>query len=142
MLLVFCHAFLFYNLDSSVGGCLHFILVAKHVNGRENLYRTELAKKTSKVHKQRVLLLFVTWLIDYLSLSMVLLTIKIKKQLNKNSPGCLNAKWRAFWALLHNWSQQMVVMIFFIQSDSSDCLHRISCIFCLLFQGDLKSSAL
>ena len=44
--------------------------------------------------------------------------------------------------LLHDWSLQLDVMIFFIQSDSSDCLHRISCTLCLVFQGDLKSSAL
>ena len=141
MLLVFCQAF-FSNLDRSVGGCLHFISVAKHVNGRENLYITELTIKISKVNKQRVLLLFVTCLIDYLSLSMVLLRIKIKKQLSKNSSGCLNAKWRAFWALLHTWSLQLDIVIFFIQSDSSDCLHEISCALCLLFHGDLKSSAL
>ena len=59
------------------------MLIAKQVKRRENLLKIELMKKRSNVHKQRALLqiinLPVTWLIDYLSLSTVLLTTKIKE---------------------------------------------------------------
>ena len=63
---------------------------------------------------------------------MIFIIIKIKKQV-KNSSGYLNAKWRAFWVLLLNWALQLNIMTFCIESNSSDCLHKISCMLCLFF---------
>ena len=59
------------------------MLITKQVKRREILLKIELMQKRSNVHKQRALLQIinspVTRLIDYLSLSTVLLTTKIKE---------------------------------------------------------------
>ena len=67
--------------------------------------------------------------------------------------GCTGNEWvnansSELWALLlQNWNISLDIMTIFIQTDSTDCFHVISCTLNLLFtycifQGELKHGAL